>query len=465
MATSLIPIINSSTMKHLKILRSISIAALLLLLVIVGVQSLSMSTATALAATVASDVEAAAAASSDDDDNTNERTCSLDPSATSNGDCSATTDEETKTSLSDSHRHVLVGNQQPKVIPLTDDNFDTLTHTSSPSTWLIMFKTNSCGICKKAFPILEALSKDKDIIRHNCRNEVDYGDDGVCNREKIVVDSSVPRSMQQQEASAAAASDGGDGEIPKGPIYIATIDAGWSGRDTSKRFEVDATPTIIILRNEGYTTSTGNIKEPRTNIDTRSYYVYRGQRATYPLRSFVLGGYEVRKQMTMPPPLSDDERKPISTLGRMYEYIISPSAKWAGGILVKIVLAWFVFIGVLGLFMRIHNYAWGGDDDGGHDDANEIEKEKARGREEYNAMTDDEKIERRQQMMWERKEKNRAMFAAKREARDKANRKEEVDADDDEPLEGVGIAVKKSDTKKILRELKNKKDASKSNDD
>ncbi len=435
------------------LLRGASVAVLFLFLAIVGVQPLTFTTAVA-ATSVAPD----AVATAGDDDN-NERTCSLDPS-TSNNDCSATAIEDTaKISPTESRRDVLVvTHRQPKVISLNDDNFDTLTHTSTPSTWLIMFKTNSCGICKKSFPILEALSRDADIVRHNCNNGLDY-DDGevVCNGEEISADATKTR-MQLQEPSTTAA-NGNDDEIPIGPIYIATIDAGWSGRDTTKRFEVDATPTIIVLRNEGYNMDNNN-NEQQKYIDSRSYYIYRGQRAKYPLRSFVSGGYALRKRMTMPPPLSDNERKPVSSLGQMYEYIISPSAKWAGGILVKIILAWFVFIGVLGLFLRIHNYAWGGEDDRQNDDEKDIEKEKkARGREDYNATTNDEKIERRQQMMWERKEKNREIFAAKREARDKAKIKQDVD-NDDEKLEGVGVAVKKSDAKKILRELKSKKDVS-----
>jgi hypothetical protein len=417
----------------------VSFAVLLLLLVVVGVRPLTTEV---------------------DDVDDNERTCSLDPSTSSSSDCSTTTasDGDAANIVSyNSHRngHIDITHRR-EVISLTDDNFDTLTQSSTPVTWLIMFKTNSCGICKKAFPILEALSKDADVVQHNCNNFVDYVEDdgGLCNNDEIPSVDEAARSMQPREPTTA--SDGNDDEVPKGPIYIATIDAGWSGRDTTRRFEVDATPTIIVVRNEGHMASPDN----EEHIDARSYYVYRGQRATYPLRSFILGGYTMRKRMDMPPPLSDKERKPVSALGRMYEYIISPSAKWAGGILVKIVLAWFVFIGVLGLFLRIHNYAWGGDDDGQKDDVSEIEKEKARGREEYNAMTADEKIERRQQMMWERKEKNRAMFAAKREAREKAKRKEDGD---DEQLEGVGVAVKKSDAKKLLRE--NKKDfASKSKD-
>ena len=446
-------------MRYLRLLRGASVAVLFLFLVIVGAQPLSFTTT--VATSVSPDAEAAAG----DDDNNNERTCSLDPS-TSNNDCSTATtniiiDDTAKILPSKSRRDgLVVTHRQPEVISLNDDNFDTLTHTSSstPSTWLIMFKTNSCGICKKSFPILEALSRDTDIIRHNCNYGVDYGEGEVaCNDEEISVDETKTR-MQLQDPSTTTKSDENDGDIPIGPIYIATIDAGWSGRDTTKRFEVDATPTIIVLRNEGYTMDNNNNGQQKY-IDTRSYYIYRGQRAIYPLRSFVLGGYTLRKRMTMPPPLSDSERKPVSSLGQMYDYIMTPSAKWAGRMLVKIILAWFVFIGALGLFLRIHNYAWGGDDDGQNGDEKGIEKEKARGREEYNAMTNDEKIVRRQQMMWERKEKNREIFAAKREAREKEKRKQDVD-NDDEQLEGVGVAVKKSDAKKILCELKSKKDVS-----
>ena len=141
-------------------------------------------------------------------------------------------------------------------------------------------------------------------------------------------------------------------------MYIATIDVGWYGRDTTKRFDVDSTPTMLLLRNEGY--------DGKSNNDSRFYYIYRGQRAIYPLRNFVLGGYATRKRMNMPPSLSEPVRKPQSNWGRVYDSFLSPSAKWAKGIVGKLLLTLFVFTRLLGLFMRIHNYAWGDNADYGH---------------------------------------------------------------------------------------------------
>jgi hypothetical protein len=260
------------------------------------------------------------------------------------------------------------------------------------------------------------------------------------------------------------------------PIYVATIDAGWHGADTTKRFGVDATPTIILLRNEGGSyaggdddgSSSSSSSSSSNVVDSRSYYVFREQRALYPLRKFVLGGYQLRKRIDVPPPLPDEERKPRSRTGRLYEHYLSPGANWAGGVIGKILLVWFGFMGILGLFMRVHNYAWGGDgDDDGEGDADrrerherEIESEKARGREGYEPPGKDEKTANRQRLMWERKEANRARFAARQEAR---KAREEGDAagdvidDDDDEMRGEGVSVKKSDAKKVTNVAKKKK--------
>jgi len=276
--------------------------------------------------------------------------------------------------------------------------------------------------------------------------------------------------------------------IQAGPVYIATIDAGYSGRDTTKRFQVDATPTILLVRNEGHsttTTTTTTSSNTNSNTDSRSYYVYRGQRATYPLRSFVLGGYATRKQLPLPPPLPALERKPASREGRMYEWFVSlsPSAKRAGGIVCKIVVAWFAFIGILGLGMRVHNYAWGDDQDQAVVDEDnrreerqqEMEKEKARGREEYYAdkkskpsstnskgggsSSAEERSARRQKVMWKQKATNRAKFAANREARkrkeeDKESKGKKNDGDDGDEMEGVGFSIKRSDVVKDMQDGK-----------
>ncbi|KAL3817522.1 hypothetical protein ACHAXA_003695 [Cyclostephanos tholiformis] len=323
------------------------------------------------------------------------------------------------------------------VISLTDETFDSLTSTSFPSTWIIMFKTNACGICKKAMPVLESLSVDAEITSHNerwkQRDATTMGGEG-----------------------AGSELDDGGGGIPPGPIYVATIDAGWSGRDTTKRFEVDATPTIILLRSDGYADG----DESTGAVDARSYYVYRGQRAVYPMRTFVLGGYESRKRNAMPPPLTDAERKPGSYVGRLYEYYLSPGAKWAGGIIGKIFLLWFGFMGILGLFMRVHNYAWG-DNDGVDDDEKwgmELEREKARGRRENDEPITDENTLKRQKLMWERKEENRAKLAAKLEAR-KAKKfvSDDDNNDNDDIMKGVGVSIKKSDAKKVSNDARKQK--------
>ena len=351
----------------------------------------------------------------DDDD----LTCSLDPSS-AGGDCPRSAASDAYGRRSDYRSGDATAGLAGRVVPLTDDSFDDLTSTHHPSTWLIMFKTDSCGICKKVAPVLEALAVDGDIVGRN---------DGV---------------------SATKTTRGGSAA---GPIYVATIDAGWSGADTAKRFGVDATPTIILLRSEGRADGSSNVDPGR------SYYVYREQRAVYPLRKFALGGYEVRKRIDVPPPLSDAERKPRNRAGRLYEYYLSPGARWAGGVTGKILLAWFGFMGILGLSMRVHNYAWGGDDDG-DDDADrrerrerEIECERARGREGYEPSKD-EKTANRQRIMWERKEANRVRFAARQEARKAKG--DAGDEDDDDEMKGEVVSVKKADAKKVTNDAKKK---------
>ena len=42
-----------------------------------------------------------------------------------------------------------------RVVSLTDDTFDALTRTPAPGTWLIMFQSTSCGLCRKARSVLE----------------------------------------------------------------------------------------------------------------------------------------------------------------------------------------------------------------------------------------------------------------------------------------------------------------------
>ena len=77
--------------------------------------------------------------------------------------------------------------------------------------------------------------------------------------------------------------------------------------------------------------------------------------------------------MATPPPSAEAEHKSQSNWGRVYDYSVSPSAIWAGGIIVKFLLVWFVFIGLLGIFMRVHSYAWGE-----NGDANDNNKGKER---------------------------------------------------------------------------------------
>lgn len=363
------------------------------------------------------------------EDEVEEETCSLDPSSA--GDCAT---DEAATSSSPYAEILSSANLEDltrQVIPLTDETFDALTWTSQPSTWLIMFKTDSCGLCKKAKPVLESLAVDDSIINHNNEHTKEVGDEDNVGVEET--------------------EDDGE-QSPKGSIYIATIDAGWAGRDITKRFEVDGTPHIILIRNEGY----GKVKE-----ESRSYYVYRGQRALYPLRRFVLGEFVSRKELEMPPPLSEDEQKKRGFVGRLYDYLLLPSVKWAGTIVGKIFIAWCLFISLLGLFMRVHNYAWGDNADD-HNIEEEIEKEKAKGRAEFDEDKDkDEKVKRRQALMWEKKRANHEKRMQKKEEEEEASAAAATESsgggDDDDDFQGVGTSVKKSDTLKSKAGTKKKK--------
>ena len=352
------------------------------------------------------------------EDEVEEETCSLNPSTAS--DC-ATEDLSSATSSSPPYVDILPSTNLEdltrQVIPLSDETFDALTWTSQPSTWLIMFKTDACGLCKKAKPVLESLAVDDFIINHN--DEHIKGSDNVDKADDAETESDKEQS-------------------PKGPIYIATIDAGsWAGRDITKRFEVDGTPHIILIRNEGYA---GDEKE-----ESRSYYVYRGQRALYPLRRFVLGEFVSRKQMEMPPPLAEEEQKKSGFVGRLYDFFLLPSMRWARNIVGKIFIAWFVFIGLLGLFMRVHNYAWGENADDHNNEEEEIEKEKAKGRAEFEEDKD-EKAKRRQQIMWERKRANHEKRMQNKKG-----------GDDDDNFQGMGSSVKKSDILNSKSSTKQKK--------
>jgi len=404
-------------------------------------------------------VSAQTSAAEENIEGEDESTCSLDPS-TSNGDCT-TTDDDNDANIISTHQ---LNSLTRQVIPLTDNNFDELTLTSTPATWLIMFKTNSCGICKKVKPVWDDLSMDIDIIKHNERelsivHELNK-EQQSSTEEK---DKKPPISVYKEEEITTTTTDEDDNSPPTGPVYIATIDAGWSGKDTTLQFSIDATPTIILLRNKGYNNNKFNKDEVD---DPRSYYIYRGQRAIYPLRQFILGGYKSRKQIDMPPPLLKEERKPTTLYGRIYDYLVSSTTKWIGGIVGKVLLVWFVFIGGLGLFLRIHNYAWGdnADDDNNNDNSQrEIEEEKAKGRKEYDMSQDaqDERSIRRQKIMWERKAKNHEKFAANREARNKKKKEED---DDDDEMEGVGFSVKKKDAMKNNTSGTKKKNSNKSKD-
>ena len=301
------------------------------------------------------------------------------------------------------------------LIALTDENFDDLTWTSTPATWLIMFKTDACGICKKALPEFEKLAVDPTLSQHNENEFKALRDFVYVEDEKIE-----------------------EGQTPKGPVYIATIDANWEGRDTTKRFGIDATPTIIVLRNGGYDDNMD---------DTRTYTTYRGQRAQYPLRNFVLGGFVYRSKSTIPLPLTAAEKKPNSLFGRFYE-VGKPYLSWVG----KLLAAWFVFIGILGLFMRVHNYAWSDNDEDPSEKAKrkeeEIEREFADGKREYK-INQSKESEERQRKMLKKKLENRAKFASNREARKKEKLKPiDGDMDDEDDFVAVGVSVKKSDVQK-----------------
>lgn len=346
-----------------------------------------------------------------------ETTCSLNPSK-GVGNCA--TDEP---ATSSPERIINFRDLTRQVIPISDETFDKLTLTSEPSTWLIMFKTDSCGLCKKAKPVLESLVVDADIISHNDEQTKETGNVG-----NVVVGDRT----------------GDDEYPPRGAIYIGTIDASsWTGRDTTKRFGVDSTPLIILIRNEGFS----DAKE-----ETRSYYVYRGHREVYALRKFVFGEFASRKRLEMPPPLSEKERKKSGVVGRLFDYLLLPSVKWAGTIVGKIIFAWIVFISLLGLFLRVHNYAWGenADDNNNEED---IEKEKAKGRAEFEEDKN-EIAKRRQQIMWERKRANHEKFKKKKEAAAPVGRSVGV-VDDD--LHGLGKSVKKSDALKTKAATKQKK--------
>jgi hypothetical protein len=330
-----------------------------------------------------------------------EPTCSLGTAASSDGDCSSDVNDAVQQQVVAASPTTSNKDLIGQVVSLIDDNFDELTSTYMPSTWLVMFKTNACGICKKALPVFESLSIDTDILTHNDRE--------------------LRKSINTLRDEAKLVQEGG---VPSGPIYISTIDAAsWSSSDITKRFDVEATPTIILIRNEGFITYD---KHSNTNnIDTRSYYIYKEQRAIYPLRKFVLGEFIYRKRHDIPPLLSMEERKVRTIVGRI-EYYLAPGIKWAGGIIGKSLLVWFIFIGGLGIFLRVHNYAWGKEEDGDDDNGvntwraqqeMEIEIEKAKGRKE-----------------WEEKEK----------ARKATNSDYNNDDNEDDEMKGKGVSVKKT---------------------
>ena len=367
-------------------------------------------------------------AKTDVDSSDEEPTCSLDHSK-ENG-CSQSTGADL---LEQEVANHVLGQEDltRKVVSLTDDIFDEITTRPEPATWLVMFKTDNCGICKKTRPVFENLSVDSELLRHN-EEQFDMIKRGKIDvRRADTADGDYPKGPIYVDASDD------DNEIPQGPIYIATIDAGWSGRDTTKRFNVDATPTILVVRNSGLGLS---------ESDPRTFYEYKGQRAVYPLRRFVLGEFLMRKKSAMPPQLDASEQKARTFIGKAYD-IASPYLKWIGGIVGKILLLWFAFTGVLGVFLRVHNYAWGSDEDEEKREA-ELEKEKAEGRKAFEDNAD-EKSARRQKIAWEKKMENRTRFQANKVARQKKNASEggDVGGETDE-MRGVGYSVKKSDVKK-----------------
>ncbi|EJK59214.1 hypothetical protein THAOC_20598 [Thalassiosira oceanica] len=371
-----------------------------------------------------------------DVDSSGEPTCSLDHSK--ENDCSQSTAGrgEVREVSAQEANHVLGQEDLTRqVVSLTDETFDEITTRPEPATWLVMFKTDSCGICKKTRPIFENLSVDSDLLTHN-EEQFDIIKRGKIDvrRSADTADEEYPKGpIYNMEASDY------DYQIPQGPIYIATIDAGWSGRDTTRRLLVDSTPTIFVIRNSGLGLS---------ESDPRTLYEYKGQRAVYPLRRFVMGEFLFRKKSDMPPRLDASQRKSRTSIGKAYE-IASPYLTWAGGILGKIILLWFVFTGVLGVFLRVHNYAWGSDEDEEKREA-ELEKEKAEGRKAFEGNADEQSA-RRLKIAWEQKAKNRARFQANKAARQKKNKNvgEGGDVDDDtDEMQGVGYSVKKSDVKK-----------------
>lgn len=387
-------------------------------------------------------------------------TCSLDPDPTSACSHTATDDDDDapprKRDLSH-HEHLT-----HRIVPLTDETFDALTRTSQPGTWLIMFQSTACGLCRKARPVLEELAGDVRVAAHNAGEWGVIGDGSAPPVATKVVDKEwEEEGVPMGPVYAWEAAREGP-QPPRGPVYIATVDAAsWSGRDTAARFGVETTPTIIVVHNKGY------VDGERSPPDARSYYVYRGQRATYPLRGFILGGFTLRRRLDIPPPLAAPQRKPRGYWWRAYDRFLSPGARWAGGIVSKLFLTWFVFMGVLGLGLRVHHYAWGDDNDDPEAKERrlearertleakelELERERARGREEHEQQSlssQDEKAARRQKIMWERKAKNHERFAARTEARrrekEKGNNEEEVaEGEEEEEMKGVGFAVKKSD--------------------
>ena len=347
-----------------------------------------------------------------------EPTCKLDQT---DSDCIDTTPDATtpETGPHDTRDYL-----SEQLFTLTDENFEELTWTSTPSTWLIMFKTDACGICKKAMPELEKLPLDPILSEHN-ENQL--------------------KALARKELQYVKGKELAEDEIPNGPVYVATIDANWEGRDTTKRFAIDATPTIIVIRNEGYDDDMG---------DTRTYTTYRGQRAKHPLRNYVLGGFKYRSKSTIPPPLSADERKPNSFLGRFLE-IGKPYMAWVG----KLLAVWFIFISILGLFMRVHNYAWNDDDvsDQKANENEEIEREIALGKKEYKVNLPTETEERHKKML-QRKLENRAKFAAKK--KEEKMKIKPIDGeveDEDEDFVAVGVSIKKSDIQNGTTAMKSKR--------
>ena len=366
-----------------------------------------------------------------DADSSDEPTCSLDQSIDNGCSQSSEGRGEGRDLLEQEANRVLgLEDLTRQVVSLTDETFDEITTRPEPATWLVMFKTDSCGICKKTRPVFENLSVDSDLLRHN-EEQFD-----IIRRGKIDVMTTETKDEEYPKGPIYVDSSDNDYQTPQGPVYIATIDAGWSGRDTTKRLMVDATPTILVIRNSGSGPS---------DSDPRTIYEYKGQRAVYPLRRFVMGEFLFRKKSDMPPRLDASEQKSRTFIGRAYE-IASPYLKWAGGIIAKILLLWFAFTGVLGIFLRVHNYAWGSDEDEERREA-ELEKEKAEGRKEFEGNAD-EKSARRQKIAWEQKMKNRARFKANKAARQKKNAGEGGDVDDTDEMQGVGYSVKKSDVKR-----------------